>query len=138
MKKTVLLAAMGLLLTSQAYAEEVTLKSVMQQLGKDYAGLNQSILMEDFEASAQAAHRIAHHDKPSLLQRMKIMTGLRSDMPGFKKVDTKVHQLALDIERAALAKDMPLLIQHQSNMLSACMACHTTYKARVIDIMTDL
>jgi len=138
MKKTILLAATSLLLASHAYAadvEEGTFKSVMQQLGESYASLNQAILMNDFERAAQAANRIAHHDKPSMFQKMKIMGGLRSDMPNFKKNNDKVHQLALEIESAAKSKDMPLLINKQSDMLKACMACHTTYRSRVIDIL---
>jgi len=138
MKKTILLAVVSLLLASHAYAadtEEVTLKSVMQQLGASYSSLNQAILIEDFDRAAQAANRIAHHDKPSIFQKMKIMAGLQTDMPSFKKADDKVHKLALGIEKSAKAKNIPRLIQQQSNMLSACMACHTTYKNRVIEIL---
>ncbi|MDQ6954282.1 MAG: cytochrome c [Mariprofundaceae bacterium] len=116
-------------------AEEGTLKSAMQQLGKDYAILNHAILMEDFDTAANAASHIANHEKPSVFQRMKIMAGLGTDMPSFKKADGKVHQLALDIEAAAKSKDMPLLIQHQSNMLKACMACHRSYRTKVIDFL---
>ncbi|PCI45073.1 MAG: hypothetical protein COB41_02580 [Proteobacteria bacterium] len=138
MKKTILLVGASLLLASNVYAadaEDGTLKSVMQQLGEDYTTLNQAILMADFDRAAQAAHHIAHHDKPSMFQKMKIMAGLRTDMPNFKKADDKVHKLALDIEKSAKAKDMPQLIQQQSNMLSACMGCHTTYRSRVMDIL---
>ncbi len=116
-------------------AEEGTLKYVMQQLGKDYAILNQAILVEDFDRAAKAAHHIAHHDKPSMWQKMKIMGALRTDMPNFKKADGKVHKLALTIEQAAQAKDMPQLIQQQSKMLSACMGCHTSYRTKVRNIL---
>ena len=109
-----------------------SLKRVMQQLGRDYSNLERAILWENFEAAAKAAHAIAYHDKPSMGQRMKIMGTLGSEMPEFKNADGKVHKLAVNIEEAARAKDMPLLIQHQSQMLSACMACHTTYRSRVI------
>jgi len=116
-------------------AEEGTLKYVMQQLGKDYTALDHAILMEDFDRAAKAANHIANHDKPSMWQKMKIMGGLRTDMPNFKKADEKVHNLALDIEKAAKAKDMPQLIQQQSKMLSACMGCHTAYRTKVMDFL---
>jgi len=99
-------------------AEAGTLKAVMQQLGRDYAALDQAVLMENFSAAANAAGHIASHDKPSMLQRMKIMAGLRTEMSAFKQADGKVHSLALEIKQAAEAKDMPLLIQRQSGMLS--------------------
>jgi len=109
-----------------------SLKQVMQQLGRDYSSLDRAILWENFEAAAEAANAIAYHDKPSMWQRMKIMGTLGTEMPDFKKEDDKVHALAIKIEEAAKAKDMPLLIQRQSQMLSACMGCHTTYRSRVI------
>jgi len=112
-------------------AEAGTLKAVMQQLGRDYAVLDQAVLMEDFVAAAAAAGRIASHEKPSMFQRMKIMAGLRSEMSAFKQADGKVHSLAVEIKQAAEANDMPLLIQRQSAMLSACMACHTGYRSKV-------
>jgi len=116
-------------------AEEGTLKAVMQQLGKDHVSLNQAILMEDFAGAAKAANDIANHGKPSMFQKMKIMAGLRMDMSKFKKADGKVHNLALDIEKAAKAKNMKTLITKQSQMLKACMACHTTYRSRVIEML---
>ncbi|MBL1351929.1 MAG: cytochrome c [Zetaproteobacteria bacterium] len=116
-------------------AEEGTLKVVMQHLGQDYAALNQAILVEDFEQAAQSAHKIAYHDEPSMWQKMKIMGSLRTEVPDFKKTDEKVHQLALNIEKEAKAKNMNGLIQQQSNMLSACMSCHSTYRQRIIKIL---
>lgn len=116
-------------------AEAGTLKAVMQQLGRDYAALDQAVLMEDFDAAANAAQHIANHDKPSLGQKVKIMAGLRSEMSAFKQADGKVHSLAVEIKQAAEAKDMPLLIQRQSGMLSACMACHTVYRNKIKHIL---
>jgi cytochrome c556 len=131
MKKIVLFIA-AMLLATNSYAEDGSLKEVMQQLGSDYSDLGDAILWEDFDAAAEAAHAIAYHDKPSMGQRMKILGTLGTEMPEFKKADGKVHELAIKIEEAAMAKDMPMLIQHQSRMLTACMACHTTYRSRVI------
>ncbi len=134
MKKTILFIA-TMLLATNLYAEDGSLKQVMQQLGSDYSDLNHAILWENFDAAAEAAHAIAYHDKFSMGQRMKIMGTLGSEMPEFKKADERVHALAVNIEKAARAKDMPLLIQRQSQMLSACMACHTTYRSRIINAL---
>jgi len=141
MKKILLLIAASLSFMPSTYAddkgfaEERTLKAVMQQLGNDYNTLNQAVFLEDFDAAAKAANNIANHGKPSMFQKMKIMAGLRTDMPKFKKADAKVHNLALDIEKSAKAKNMAQLIQKQSAMLSACMSCHTSYRSRVIEIL---
>lgn len=132
MKKIILFAA-AMLLATNVYAGESSLKQVMQQLGSDYSDLDQAIFLEDFDAAAESAHAIAFHDKFSMEQRMKILSTLGTEMPNFKKADGKVHALAIKIEEAARAKDMGLLIQRQSQMLSACMACHTSYRSRVMD-----
>ncbi len=116
-------------------AEEGSLKAIMQQLGMDYAAVDEAILKEDLDTVAVAAHGIAFHDEPSLGTKMKLMGSLRSEMKGFKAKDEKVHHLALDIEKAAKANDMKTVIAKQSQMLSACMACHTSYRSRVIDIL---
>ncbi len=116
-------------------AEEGSLKAIMQQLGMDYAAVDEAILKEDLDAVAVAAHAIAFHDTPSLATKMKLMANLRSEMKGFKAMDDKVHHLALDIEKAAKANDMKTVIAKQSQMLSACMACHTSYRSRIIDIL---
>lgn len=118
-------------------ASDGSLKQIMQQLGKDYSNLNHAILMEDFDGVAGAAHAIAYHDKPSLGQRMKVLGALGSEMSEFKKADEKVHDLATRVEEAAKAKDMPLLMQRQSQMLAACMSCHTSYRSRIVNLMEN-
>ncbi len=122
-------------LTAEKQAGTGTLKQIMQQLSHDYARLGHAILLENFDAAAEAAHAIAYHDKPSMMQRMKIMASLGTEMPKFKEADGKVHALAIRIEEAAAARDMPQLIQRQSQMLSACMACHAGYRGRVVDLL---
>jgi mono/diheme cytochrome c family protein len=116
-------------------AEEGSLQAVMQQISMDYAAVGEAILNEDLDAVAVAAHAIAFHETPSLGTKMKLMGSLRTEMKAFKKADSKVHHLALDIEKAAKAKDMKTVIAKQSQMLSACMACHTSYRSRVVGIL---
>jgi len=70
-------------------ASDGSLKQIMQQLSKDYSDLNHAILIEDFDGAASAAHAIAYHDKPSLGQRMKVLSELGSEMSEFKKADDK-------------------------------------------------
>lgn len=118
-----------------AIASDGSLKQIMQQLGEDFDSLNQAILRENFTEAARASHAIAFHDKPSMAQRMKLMSSLGMEIKNFKKVDGIVHGLAIKLEEAAKAQDMPLLIKHQSHMLSACMACHTSYRSRVVNLL---
>lgn len=112
-----------------------SLKQIMQQLGHDYSDLNHAILMSDFDGAAKSAHAIAYHDKPAKAQLKRVVSGLGTEMPAFKKADKLVHDLAISIEEAALSKNMSLLIERQSKMLSACVACHTSYRSKVIDLL---
>ncbi len=112
-----------------------SLKAIMQQLGVDYTALESAILLQDFDAAGKAAHAMAFHDTPSLGTKMKLMANLRTDMSKFKEADDKVHTLAVETEAAAKAKNMKVLIAKQSQMLSACMACHTSYRSRIIEIL---
>ena len=116
-------------------AAEGSLKAIMQQLGIDFSALESAILVQDFDAAEKAAHAMAFHDTPSLGTKMRLMASLRTDMPKFKEADDKVHNLALELEAAAKAKDVKTLIAKQSQMLSACMACHTSYRSRIIEIL---
>ena len=120
---------------SDAAAKRSSLKAIMQQLGKDYAAIDAAILSEDFAAAEQAAHGIAFHDEIPMATKMKLMKNLGSEMKSFKKADEKVHHLAHEIEQAAKANDMKTVIAKQSQMLGACMACHTSYRSRIIGIL---
>ncbi|GAV21213.1 hypothetical protein MMIC_P2193 [Mariprofundus micogutta] len=133
--KKIMVLTVAMLLTGTAWAGDGSLKQIMQQLGKDYSSLNHAILLKDFAGAAHFAHAIADHDKPSMGQRLKIMGELGTEMSAFKKADGRVHELAIKIEEAARAKDMPLLIQSQSQMLTACMACHTSYRSRIVNLL---
>jgi len=138
-KITLITLTAAMLITTNIVASEPasdgSLKQIMQQLSKDYSDLNHAILIEDFDGAASAAHAIAYHDKPSLGQRMKVLSELGSEMSEFKKADDKVHNLAIKIEKAAQTKDMPLLLMHQTQMISACMFCHTSYRSRVVNLL---
>ena len=119
----------------QSMQEGESLKVIMQQLNVDYAALNIAIFMEDYVAAADAAQNIAYHDTVPMATKKKLKASLGKEMKMFKQADMKVHHLALDIEKAAQAKDMKTMIAKQSQMLSACMACHTSFRSRVIDIL---
>ena len=120
---------------SGASVKQSSLKAIMQQLGKDYAAIDAAILSEDFASAEQAAHGIAFHDEIPMATKMKLKKNLGSEMKSFKKADEKVHHLAHEIEQAAKAKDIQALIAKQSQMLGACMACHTSYRSRIIGIL---
>ncbi len=135
MMKKIMILTVVMLLAGTTWAGDGSLKQIMQQLGKDYSSLNHAILLKDFDGAAQFAHAIANHDKPSMGQRLKLMGELGAEMSDFKKADGRVHDLAIKIEEAAKAKDMTLLIQRQSQLLSACMTCHASYRSRVVNLL---
>lgn len=141
LKNTLISLTVSIVIAANVWAAEPasdgSLKQIMQQLGKDYSNLSHAILIEDFVGAAEAAQAIADHDKPALGQRMKVFGELGSEMSAFKSADKKVHDLALSVEEAAKAKDMPLLIKYHAQMLTACMSCHTPYRSKIVNLQAN-
>ena len=116
-------------------ASGTSLKAIMQQLDRDYNKLTYAILLADFDSAAEAANGVANHDKAPMAQKKKLKQALGEKMKGFKQADMKVHALAMSIKKAAKAKDMQTLIQRHSQMLGACMSCHSTYRSKALQIL---
>jgi len=79
----------------------------------------------------------------------EIMQGLRDDvftiaaaelgpeMPAFKQLDIRVHDLSLSIITAAEAQDRERISADFGQLVNGCLACHTSYKDRVANVLND-
>ncbi len=115
--------------------DKVTLKSVMQGLLKSHLEVTEAIVLQDFETIQVAAHNIAHHPKPGMGTKMKLVANLGTEMAKFKSYDDVVHNAAVDLEKSAKDKNMDLVLQNYGKILQGCQACHGQYKQRVSDIL---
>ena len=127
----ILLATVALLASLSVSAETLTLKSVMQQLGKDLAEMNHGILIEDYATIERTAMRIAEHPKPALVQRKAIMAKLGPDTATFKEYDGIVHNSAKAISEAAKTSDMLAIMEQQQQLFNGCIQCHSTFRPRL-------
>ena len=83
-------------------AADTDLKTIMQGLQNDAFLVLKELLVEDHDAIANAAGKIADHPRLPPEQVAKVAAELGSDMAAFKQIDTVVHDLSLAIRSAAL------------------------------------
>ena len=107
------------------------LRLVMQGLLKDTHLLSEGIFYGDFKKIEQAANNIANHPKPGMPTMKKVIGYLGKEMPKFKGLDTKVHNLAVDITKSAKDKDMATVVSQYHQLIDGCQSCHSQFKKRV-------
>ena len=114
-----------------------TLKHIMQGLLRDTQALTQGIFFEDFQLIEQAAKRIADHPTADLSIKMKLIGNLGADMSRFKKLDKQVHDIALDIRKAAIQQDMSTTIIGYHKLIDGCQSCHSNFKQPVSKLLSQ-
>jgi len=116
-------------------SEPVTFKSVMQGLLTDTKKITEGIVLEDFALIESSANKIVSHPKPDLIVRMKLIKAIGSEMGKFKAKDTIVHDSAVNLVKAAQAKDMAAVKQEYSTLINGCLGCHSNFKEKVAKIL---
>jgi len=117
--------------------EPITLREIMQGLRDSLVTVTDGLLTDDFELVARGALEIAKHPQIPAEQVQRVVQELGPEMPAFKQFDTRVHDLALEISAAAAAQDRSAAISAYQKMIEGCFACHTTYKARVAQVLLN-
>ena len=116
-------------------ATDTDLKTIMQDLRSDAALILDGLLIDDYDAIANAALKIADHPKIPPGQVALVVAELGSEMAAFKQFDTAVHDLSLAIQSAALEKDRGRAIASYQQMVGACLACHASFRQRVSTVL---
>lgn len=118
-------------------AEPGTLKSVMRGLLEDSKQVQQGILLEDFKMILAASKRIADHPTPGMATKMKLMAGMGTDMPAFKKQDSVVHNAGVALSKAANEENLSEVVNQYHTLIDGCVSCHTKFRARVAKILAQ-
>ena len=129
-------AAAILVIAWSAAAAEPNLQEIMQGLRTDVAEVTDGLLTDDFTKVAHGADGIANHARIPSEQIQRVATELGPEMATFKQFDNSVHDLALSIMAAAEEKDLNTAIADYQAMLTACFACHASYKDRVALVLS--
>ena len=139
MKKLLGLANLALILVPAiALTDDTTsLKEIMQGLRNNLVEISDGLLVDDFDQIARGAIAIAEHPRIPPAQVQLVAQELGEEMPAFKRIDTLVHDLALEIDVAAEARDRNAAISGYAQLIEGCFACHATYKERVAAVLKE-
>jgi hypothetical protein len=117
--------------------ETTTLQTIMQGLRDNLVEISDGLLTDDFELVDRGASAIANHPRIPPAQVQLVAKELGQEMPAFKQLDTRVHDLSVQISAAARSGDRTAAISGYGDMVDGCLACHATYKDRVAAVLRD-
>jgi cytochrome c556 len=83
------------------------------------------------------ATTIAEHPRIPAEQVQLVAQELGEEMAAFKALDTRVHDLSLEIEAAAKVLDGAAARAAFTQMVDGCFACHAAYKERVAAVLNE-
>lgn len=124
-----LLMPAGLLAASEGNSpDQMALREIMQQLGRDMQEITDSISKEDWDSVAEIAPRIADHAQPPLGEKMSILAWLGNNAGTFRSFDKEVHNTAMEMREAATQADGQDVIAAFAELQQACLACHQDFR----------
>ena len=123
------IAAVALPVT--AVTGETSLKEIMQELRRNFLEVSDGFLLDDFDRVAEGALAIAEHPRIPPEQIKRVADELGPEMPVFKNFDVQVHELSLEMYKAAIDRDRAAAIAAYQGMVAACFDCHAAYRERV-------
>jgi cytochrome c556 len=117
--------------------EATTLKSIMLGLRDGLVEISDGLLTDDFGLVQHGATTIAEHPRIPAEQVQLVAQELGEEMAAFKALDTRVHDLSLEIEAAAKVLDGAAARAAFTQMVDGCFACHAAYKERVAAVLNE-
>ena len=137
-KRIALLACLAVMaLPMTASTDEITLKAIMQELRQDFHDISDGFLLEDFDKVAEGALAIAEHPRIPPEQVQLVAEELGAEMPVFKNFDVQVHELSLELYKAAKERDRSAAVAAYQGMVQACFDCHSAFRERVAAALGD-
>ncbi len=118
---------------AEEVAKPMALKGVMKQLGKDMQAVTAAISLEEWSRVAELAPRIADHDQPPAMEKMRILAWLGTDAGKFRGFDGQVHDAAASMGDAAARSDGQAVIAAFAKLQQSCLDCHQNYRTTFID-----
>lgn len=120
-----------------AVSGETTLKSIMQELRRNFVDVSDGFLLDDFDKVSEGAIAIAEHPRIPPEQVARVADELGAEMPVFKNFDVQVHELSLEMYKAAKERDRDAAVAAYQGMVAACFACHAAYRERVAAVLRE-
>ena len=136
--RLILITALAVVaLPGTAVTSDTTLKTIMQEMRLNFLDISDGFLLDDFEQIADGALAIAEHPRIPPEQVQRVADELGAEMPVFKNFDVQVHELSLEIYKAAKDRDRAAAVTAYQGMVAACFACHAAYRERVAAVLGE-
>lgn len=121
-------------------AKETTLRQIMVEILAEYQTIAMAIAMDNPEAAADAARRLAGHRIPKggLLPYFPLNQVNDADLGVLPAMNTAVEGSALKLAEAAEAGDMPRAASYLSDIMTGCVACHMKFRPATPGLSTNL
>lgn len=105
--------------------------SIMLGLQGDMERISRGLWAESYDTIAAGARAVADHPMigPDGIQRIQGVIG--DDIARFKALDTRVHDLAVELEAAAGAGDLEAAFRRDAALRQSCLECHTEFRVRL-------
>lgn len=130
-------AAFALIPVTALTGEDETLKGIMQALRQDFLDVSDGFLLDDFDKVAVGALAIAEHPRIPEEQAQRVADELGPEMPVFKNFDVQVHELSLELYKAAQDGDRVAALAAYQGMFAACIDCHAAFRQRVAAVLSE-
>ncbi len=111
-------------------ARETTLRQIMLEILSEYQAIAMAIAVDNPEAAADAARRLAGHRIPKggLLPYFPLDQVTDADLGVLPAMNEAVEGSALKLAEAADAGDMPRAASYLSDIMTGCVACHVKFR----------
>lgn len=114
-------------------AEPLALQKVMKDLGKNMQTITDGISRGDWELVEKTAPLIADHPQPPMMEKMRIISFMGTNMGKFKAHDAETHDQAQAVGKAAKAKDGPGVILAFQKLQTSCYNCHSEFRKPFVE-----
>ena len=108
--------------------EPLALRKIMYNLGKNMQSITDGISREDWKLVENAALQVAEHPKPPLVEKMRILNFVGTDIRLFKEHDSKTHNAAMVLGSAAAEQNGYKVISAFSTLQNSCLTCHQYFR----------
>ncbi len=116
--------------------DDETLRGIMQALRQNFLDVSDGFLLDDFDKVADSSLAIAEHPRIPEEQAQRVADELGPEMPVFRNFDVQVHELSLELYKAAQEGDRVAALAAYQRMFAACIGCHAAYRERVAAVLS--
>ena len=118
----------GLLACAKTNEEPMELRKIMQGMQNNMQKIEQGIAQKDWELVSQNALSIASHPAPPLLEKLRVLAYINTEMGVFKKLDKKTHDTAKELGELVLTDDKSKVEASFLQLKDSCEQCHQEFR----------